>query len=75
MFGLLKPTLPDCPVCGELMSNVFHYEVPAAAKREFARMNRYRPLLKTGWYHCSTCELHIHRHTVEAVNYERDKRK
>jgi len=70
MFGIFDQS-PRCPVCGRKMVNVIYYQVPSAAKREFARMNRYRPLSQYGWYYCAEDELHIHKHTVEAANIYR----
>lgn len=67
MFGLFNQT-PRCPVDNRKMVNVHHNTVPPAALREFARMNRYQPLLQYGWYYCPEHEIHIHKQALETAN-------
>jgi ribosomal protein L34E len=69
MFGVIfgNPA-PKCPVCGQKMVNVPFHQVPPAALREFARLNKYQPLNEYGWYACHKCGIHIHKQAVENAN-------
>ena len=69
MFGVIFGNpVPKCPVCGRKMTGVLYEQVPPAARREFARLNKYLPLNKYGWYACHECEIHIHKQAVENAN-------
>jgi hypothetical protein len=75
MFGIFGDTTPNCPVCGLKMINVLVDFVPAPAKREFARLNKYQPISKSGWYFCPEDEMHIHKAAVEtAYKYSQYRR-
>ena len=65
MFNFLMRRPPVCPVCHEYMVAVDVRDVPDAAKREFARMNKWVPLSLSGWYACLDCYIHIHQPTVD----------
>ena len=67
MFGLQKIKEPSCVVCHEPMAAVELEDVPEAAKREFARLNRWAPLTAGGWWFCKDCGIHVHQPTIKAV--------
>ena len=68
MFGIFKSRTPKCPVSRHEMINIPLEEVPTAARREFARLNKYQPLSTNQWYICPECEMHIHTGAVAEIN-------
>jgi hypothetical protein len=65
MFSFFGPRTPNCPVSGQPMRAVSLEVVPDSARREFARMNGYRPMAQYGWYVCDVCRIHIHQPTLQ----------
>lgn len=56
-----------CPVCHLYMFEVKVDQVPAEAKREFARLNKYHTLSLKGWYWCTECNYYMHQPTVDKL--------
>lgn len=71
MFGILKPKVPQCPVCDNPLIAIDVVQVPSEARREFARLNRWQPMEIWGWKTCQICKFYLHQPTIDRQGQRR----
>ena len=63
----IGPDFPKCPGCKLPMKSAELKDVPARARQEMIRYNRYQPLNPAYWYHCEEgCDVYLHKLAVNA---------